>query len=240
MNGTTCFRAFDSVHGREIRTGTGSVLFESMPGSQASSVVGLSGLGGWLAFANDPTVPGNEIEPQLVDPRSGSRSAIDIHPGPGSSFPDNLVLALGWAYVTAFDGVRSGIFRFFPGATAQEVGAPSGRAAIAPWLSSDRPVRGRVAQVRGTQVSGFARVLLAGARAPAPLMLPGPCFIHLDIGLPILTLEAATNGGDWSYALSVPNVANLDGASLTLQSVQLMTNGELEGTNAVVLTAGPC
>lgn len=239
VNGTTCYHAFDSTSGREIRTGNGAVLFESIAGPQHASFVGLTGLGGFLAFANDPYVPGNEIEPLLADPRTGVRSAIDINPGPGSSYPDDLVLASGWAYVTATDGVRSGIFRFFPGATAQEVGAPSGRAAIAPWLAAERPVRGSVAQVLGTHVSGFARVLLAGSRAPVPLVLPGPCYLHLDVRLPILTLEAASNAGDWSYALSVPNLATLDGAALTLQSIQLMPNGGLEGTEAIVLTVGP-
>lgn len=197
VNGTTCFLAWDSTNGRELRADFGRILFDSAPGAQYIPFIGLTNAGGLLGFTADGTL-GIESEPWFADPINGSHWIIDINPGPGSSYPSEAVLAGGWQYMLAYDGTQTGLFRVFPGATAQEVGVPSGSAAIAPWLASDRPIRGRTANVRGTYCSGIARVLLAGSRAATPLILPGDCYIYLDIGLPILTLQTATQAGDWS------------------------------------------
>ncbi len=81
-------------------------------------------------------------------------------------------------------------------------------------------------------------MLLAGSRAATPLILPGDCYIYLDIGLPILTLQTATQAGDWSYSLHIPNVPALDQSGLTMQAVYLQSSGLLESSEAVVLTVG--
>jgi len=195
----------------------------------------------WFAAARYP----NGVELWMTDGTvAGTKQVADVAPGNNSFYPQMqtdsshpfYAVMNGKVYFRGNDGTHGNeLWVVDNGATATEIG----RACGSSTLSATDPVLGQVGSVSGsTQVKSPINVLLLGLPQATPTLLPWGCYSYLDLSN--ITVLGANALASWTLPMPIPNVAALDGATITLQAWTLPPSfpAGIELSNGVNLTLG--